>query len=73
MTPRTARDRRPLASSPFRAEPELPIEEFAVDDRVSHDTYGLGRVTVLEAAAVTVMFGSQRVRVTSPYSKMQKL
>lgn len=73
MTPRHARDRRPLASSPFRAEPEVPVEQFAVDDRVSHDTYGLGRVTGLESAAVTVLFGSQRVRVTSPFTKMQKL
>jgi hypothetical protein len=64
---------RHLASSPFQPHVEPPIEEFAVGDLVSHDSYGMGRVIQLEAAAVTVDFRSQTVRVTSPYRKMSKL
>ena len=35
------------------------IEQYAVDDVVCHDTYGVGRVVSREAAAVTVDFGTQ--------------
>jgi hypothetical protein len=49
------------------------IEEFAIDDMVSHDSYGVGRVTGKEDGAVTVDFGSQTVRVVSPFRKMEKL
>ena len=72
MTPSPAR-RRHFASSPFRPEPELEIEQFERGDRVSHDVYGLGRVVGAETDAVTVDFGRQTVRVRSPYSKMTKL
>jgi len=73
MKPRSAASRRHLASSPFQAEPEQVIEDFALDDRVSHDKYGLGRVVGVEDAAVTVDFGSQTVRIVSPFAKMTKL
>ena len=72
MTPRSGPGRRHLASSPFKPEPEQPIEEYALDDRVSHDTYGLGRVVGVETHAVLVDFGEQKVRVTSPFRKMEK-
>lgn len=49
------------------------IEQYEVDDRVSHDQYGLGRVVAAEAAAVTVDFGSRTVRIPTPFSKMEKL
>jgi hypothetical protein len=49
------------------------IEEFAVDDLVSHDSYGMGRVVNVEGAAVTVDFRSQTVRVPSPFRKMSRL
>jgi hypothetical protein len=65
--------RRHLASSPFQPRPEPTIEQYAVDDLVSHDSHGVGRVIDVEAAAVTVDFGSRRVRVTSPFRKMEKL
>jgi hypothetical protein len=65
--------RRHLASSPFAPKPEPTIEEYALDDLVSHDSYGMGRVIQLEPAAVTVDFRSEKVRITSPYSKMSKL
>jgi hypothetical protein len=65
--------RRHLASSPFRQEPEPTIEQYELNDLVSHDSYGMGRVTHVEAAAVTVDFGSQTVRVPKPFAKMGKL
>ena len=73
MRTKTAAQRRQLASSPFQPQPEAAIEQFAVHDRVSHDQYGLGRVVSTEAGAVTVDFGSDRVRVVSPFLRMQKL
>ena len=72
MTP-PAGARRHLASSPFQPDPEPTIEQYAVDDLVSHDSYGMGRVIQLEAAAVTVDFRSQTVRIKSPFHKMSKL
>ncbi|GAA1963380.1 hypothetical protein GCM10009798_24230 [Nocardioides panacihumi] len=62
-----------MASSPFRPKPEPIIEEYALDDLVSHDSYGVGRVIQLEAGAVLVDFRSQKVRITSPYAKMSRL
>jgi hypothetical protein len=67
------RPRRHLSSSPFGREPEPVIEEYAVDDLVSHDAYGVGRVLQADAAAVIVDFGSQTVRVPRPFAKMSKL
>ena len=49
------------------------IEQYAVGDRVSHDSYGMGRVIQTESSAVTVDFSSQTVRITSPYHRMAKL
>ena len=72
MTPPRAKPRH-LASSPFRPDVEAPIEMFEVDDLVSHDSYGMGRVVGVESGAVTVDFGRQSVRVTSPYRKMSRL
>ena len=71
-TPSGARPRH-LASSPFRSEPEPTIEHYAIADLVCHDVYGVGRVTGVEASAVTVDFGWQTVRITSPFYKMQPL
>ena len=69
----SAGPRRHLSSSPFRPEPEQIIEQYALDDLVSHDSYGMGRVVQLEAGALVADFGNQAVRITSPYSKMSKL
>ena len=65
--------RRHLSSSPFRPDPEPTIEQFALNDLVSHDSYGVGRVIHTEAAAVTVDFRPQVVRIKSPYAKMARL
>lgn len=69
----SARPRRHLASSPFRPDPEPTVEQYEVDDLVSHDAYGMGRVIHVEAAAVTVDFRPQTVRVAWPFHKMEKL
>jgi hypothetical protein len=69
----SARPRRHLATSPFRPDPEPTIEQFAVDDLVSHDSYGMGRVVQVEVTAVTVDFRTQTVRVPSPFRKMARI
>jgi hypothetical protein len=72
MSSSAARPRH-LSSSPFHRRPEPVIEQFAVDDRVAHDTYGVGRVISTDPGAVTVDFGTRTVRIVSPFSKMEKL
>lgn len=72
MAKRTAA-RRHLPESPFAPRPTPVIEQFAVDDRVTHDKYGLGRVVAQESAAVVVDFGGTRVRIPSPYTNLSKL
>jgi hypothetical protein len=69
----SAGTRRHLASSPFQRPPEPVIEQFAVDDHVAHDTYGVGRVVSTDPLAVTVDFGDRTVRIVSPFKKMEKL
>lgn len=73
MTTRSGARRRYLASSPFQSEPEPTIERYAIAYLVCHDVYGVGRVTGVEASAVTVDFGWQTVRIISPFHKMQQL
>lgn len=74
MKQRSAAKRRFLPGSPFNnIEPTQAIETFAVQDRVTHDTYGLGRVVGAEDEAVTVDFGSHQLRIVSPFHKLTKL
>ncbi len=49
------------------------IEQFECGDLVSHDSYGMGRVVTVEADAVSVDFGAQKLRITSPFHKMSKI
>jgi len=49
------------------------IERYAVDDRVSHDSYGLGRVVGIDPGGATVDFTSRTVRIATPFRKMTKL
>jgi hypothetical protein len=74
MRPRTASRRRVLPGSPFNnLQPVQEVERFAVEDRVTHDTYGLGRVVLVDSETVTVDFGSHQVRIGSPFPKLTKL
>ena len=51
----------------------MAVEQFAVDERVHHDSFGLGRVVQVEAETVTVLFGSRQIRIESPFHKLRKL
>lgn len=69
-----AATRRHLPTSPFKAPAEAPpVEQFVLQDRVSHDKYGLGTVIGVEDAAVLVDFGTQQLRIAAPYAKLFKL
>lgn len=69
-----AASQRYLPTSPFNTKPVVvPVEQFGLEDLVTHDRYGLGRVASVEETAVVVDFGTSRVRITSPYAKMTKL
>jgi hypothetical protein len=67
--------RRPLPSSPFNTPTVAKVvENFAVNDRVSHDRYGLGRVIGVEPDVATLVdFGPVKVRIVTPYDKLTKL
>jgi len=75
MKPARAASRRFLPGSPFNALPaDPPVEQFAVRDRVTHDKYGLGWVVLVEDDdAVIVVFGSRKVRILSPFTRLTKL
>lgn len=65
--------RRTLVHSPFQPQPAAPVPTFEVDDRVTHDRYGIGRVSVVTESEVTVDFGSSRIRVRTPFTKLVKI
>ena len=66
--------RRVLPNSPFAARATAPVEVYEVDDRVTHDRYGLGTVlSVDEDRSVVVQFSTCKVRVTSPYTRLHRL
>jgi hypothetical protein len=74
MEPYRATTRRHLATSPFKPPVQAPVPVFAPGDRVSHDREGLGTVTSVEAGiAVLVDFGTSKLRVLAPYSKLHLL
>ena len=74
MKPPHAATRRYLPTSPFKPPPPAPpAEQFAVQDQVTHDKYGLGRVMSVEDDTVVVDFRTQQVRITTPCVKLTKL
>ncbi len=50
-----------------------PVKQFAVQDQVTHDRYGLGRVISADETGVLVNFGTQQERIAAPYTKLTKL
>ena len=45
-----------------------------MDDQVTHDKYGLGRVICVEDDTILIIdFGSRRVQITTPCAKLTKL
>jgi len=75
MKPARAATRRYLPTSPFnRPAAAPPADQFAVQDQVTHDQYGLGRIIGVEDdTAVVIDFGTQRVRIATPCAKLSKL
>jgi len=75
MKPARAATRRLLPTSPFGVPPPAPpAEQFAVQDQVTHDKYGLGRVVSIDDDdALVIDFGERRVRITMPCAKLAKL
>jgi hypothetical protein len=67
--------RRPLPGSPFAETAVAPIEErYSVNDKVTHDKYGLGTIIdVEEGVGVVVDFRSHKQRLRTPCSKLAKL
>jgi hypothetical protein len=69
-----ASNRRYLPSSPFKPPPENPpVEQYELEDLVTHDKYGLGRVILVESGAVVVDFTTRKMRITAPFVRMTKL
>ena len=75
MKPARAATRRLLPTSPFGPAPHAPpAEQFAEQDQVTHDKYGLGRVvTVQDDDALVIDFGAHRMRIMMPCAKLAKL
>jgi hypothetical protein len=75
MNSASARNRRYLPPSPFKPPPDdPPVEQFELDDLVTHDKYGLGRVILVEGdTAVVVDFAPRKVRILTPFARMVKL
>jgi hypothetical protein len=75
MKPARAATRRYLPGSPFNNQPApRPVKQFALNDQVTHDKYGLGRViSVEDEVAVVVDFGTTRQRISAPYAKLIRL
>ena len=66
-----ARSRRYLSSSPFKPPVEEPVVIYEIGERVTHDTYGLGRIIGLEnGIAVSIDFGSFTKRINLPSKKL---
>jgi len=75
MKPARAANRRFLPTSPFnRPAAAPPADQFAVQDQVTHDQYGLGRIIGVEDdTAVVIDFGSRQERITTPCTELTRL
>jgi hypothetical protein len=50
------------------------VERYELDDLVTHEKYGLGRVVLVEGdTAVVVDFAPRKVRILTPFARMVKL
>ena len=70
-----AGSRRHLASSPFQPPEAATVATFALNERVTHDKYGMGTVVSVETdQAVVVDFGNNlQVRLMRPFAKLSHL
>ncbi|GAA1560384.1 hypothetical protein GCM10009804_16460 [Kribbella hippodromi] len=66
--------RRHLSTSPFAAKVADSPKTFEVDERVTHDREGLGRVHSVEPGGVVVDFGGGKmIRIVTPFTKLHPL
>lgn len=73
---RPAPGRRTLAASPFAPRPAAvpAAEHLAVNDRVTHDRFGMGRVVaIVDDVRVLVDFGSGAPVVSIPHLRLTRL
>ena len=74
MKPARAAARRYLPTSPFAPPVAPPVGQFAMQDQVTHDKYGLGRVIGVEDdTALVIDFGSRHVRIMTPFARLTRL
>lgn len=75
MSPRPTAARRVLATSPFNRAATADIVIYEVDDWVSHDRYGLGRVVGGQPGidVVADFRGGGVLRITLPSTKLAKI
>ncbi len=73
MSPRNDVPRARPKNSPFRDQPQVAPTEYAVDDRVTHDRHGLGRVVRLDGDRVDVRFGRQTVSLSTSSPRLHPL
>ncbi|HEY1917008.1 MAG TPA: hypothetical protein VGH27_15670 [Streptosporangiaceae bacterium] len=74
MKPARAAARRPLPGSPFNTPTVArPVKAFAIDDQVTHDRFGLGRVVEVNEGTVVVDFRTHTERIPEPYTKLTRL
>lgn len=74
MSARSTARRPVLPASPFKDSTRPVIEKFNVNDRLTHDRHGLGRVVLLESETVVhVAFGSEVRRIALPNPKVTRL
>jgi hypothetical protein len=74
MKPARAATRRHLPTSPFAAPVAPTVGQFAMQDQVTHDKYGLGRVIGVEDdTALVIDFGSRQVRILTPFAELTRL
>ena len=73
MATTSAHPRPQHPNSPFQRHPEPVVEQYLVEDRVSHDSYGFGRVVSVDPGGATVDFSNRIVRIATPFRKMTKL
>ena len=64
-----------MRTSPFNAPTAAPPAiQFVVQDQVTHDKYGLGRVIGMEDdTALVIDFGSRQVRILTPFAELTRL
>jgi hypothetical protein len=74
MKPARAVSRRPLPGSPFNTPTVVrPAKAFSLDDQVTHDRFGLGRVIEVAESAVLVDFRTHTERIAEPYNKLTRI